>query len=126
RDDEHPQPHITLPERRLAARNIAKGAIIAESSHHRLHAGLDKVLLNPWAGPVILLALLFVIFQAVFAWATPFADAIDAGIGALIDLADAQLPAGFLRDLLTEGVLTGVGSVVVFLPQIVILFAFIL
>ncbi len=126
RHDEHRQPHITLPERRLAARNIAKGAILAESSRHRLHAGLDKVLLNPWAGPVILLALLFVIFQAVFAWATPFADAIDGAIGALIDLANANLPAGFFRDLLTEGVLTGVGSVVVFLPQIVILFAFIL
>jgi ferrous iron transport protein B len=84
------------------------------------------LLLNPWAGPVILLGLLFVIFQAVFAWATPFADALDGGIGALIDLANSYLPAGFLRDLLTEGVLTGVGSVVVFLPQIVILFAFIL
>ncbi|HEX9806699.1 MAG TPA: ferrous iron transporter B [Alteraurantiacibacter sp.] len=125
-DHEHPRPHITLPERRLAARNIAKGAILAESSRHRLHAGLDKLLLNPWAGPVILLGLLFVIFQAVFAWATPFADALDGGIGALIDLANSYLPAGFLRDLLTEGVLTGVGSVVVFLPQIVILFAFIL
>lgn len=126
REGEHAQPHITLPERRLAARNIARGAILAQSSHHRLHAGLDKVLLNPWLGPIILLVLLFVIFQAVFAWAAPFADAIDGGIGVLIDLANAHLPAGFLRDLLTEGVLTGVGSVVVFLPQIVILFAFIL
>ena len=122
----HEVASLTLPERRLNARNIANGAILSETRAHRLHAHLDKVLLHPWLGPPILFALLFVIFQAVFAWATPFADAIDGGISALIDLASDTLPTGFLRDLLTEGVLTGVGSVVVFLPQIVILFAFIL
>ena len=118
--------HLTLPERRLMAKNIAKGAILKETPRHRLHAKLDQVLLHPWLGPPILFALLFVIFQAVFAWATPFADALDAGVGELIALANATLPEGFARDLLTEGVLTGVGSVVVFLPQIIILFAFIL
>jgi ferrous iron transport protein B len=123
---DHHRPHLTLTERRLAARHMAQGAILSESSEHRLHARLDRVLLHPWIGPPILFALLFVMFQAVFAWATPFADAIDGGIGALIDLTNATLPEGFVRDLLTEGVLTGVGSVVVFLPQIVILFAFIL
>ncbi|MEO0061845.1 MAG: Ferrous iron transport protein [Pseudomonadota bacterium] len=122
----HPRPHLTLPERRLAAHTIAQGAILAETSTRRLHARLDRVLLHPWLGPPILFALLFVIFQAVFAWATPFADALDAGVAALIDLATNILPAGFLRDMLTQGVLSGVGSVVVFLPQIVILFAFIL
>jgi len=124
--DDHPRPHITLPERRLAARNIAQGAILSESDKHKLHARLDRVLLHPWLGPPILFALLFVIFQAVFAWASPFADALDGGVGVLIDLAVTHLPGGFLRDALTEGVLTGVGSVVVFLPQIIILFAFIL
>ena len=118
--------HLTLPERRLMAKNISKGAILKETPRHRLHAKLDQILLHPWLGPPILFALLFVIFQAVFAWATPFADALDAGVGELIALANATLPEGFARDLLTEGVLTGVGSVVVFLPQIIILFAFIL
>jgi len=122
----HPQPHLTLPERRLAAANIAHGAILSETAQHRLHAGLDKVLLHPWLGPPILFALLFVVFQAVFAWATPFADGLEALIGGLSGWVSATLPGGFLRDLLTEGVLAGVGSVVVFLPQIVILFAFIL
>ncbi|GAA5048118.1 ferrous iron transporter B [Erythrobacter westpacificensis] len=116
----------TLPERRLAARNMAKGAILSEDSMHRLHAKLDKVLLHPWLGPPILFALLFVIFQAVFAWATPFADALDGGITALIGVVEGAMPEGVVRDFITEGVLTGVGSVVVFLPQIVILFAFIL
>ncbi|MGX7926763.1 ferrous iron transporter B [Tsuneonella sp. HG094] len=122
----HHKPHLTLPERRLAAANIARGAILSESTHHRLHAGLDKVLLHPWFGPPILFALLFVVFQAVFAWATPFADALEALIGAMSGWVSDTLPAGFFRDLVTEGVLAGVGSVVVFLPQIVILFAFIL
>ena len=122
----HEVARLTLPERRLAARNMAKGAIISESGEHKLHAQLDKVLLHRWLGPVILFALLFVIFQAVFAWATPFADALDGGISALIGLVEGAMPEGFVRDFITEGVLTGVGSVVVFLPQIVILFAFIL
>ena len=116
----------TLTERRLAARNMAKGAILSQSGKHRLHASLDKVLLHPWLGPVILFALLFVMFQAVFDWATPFVDALDGGIGALIDLTKASMSESVVRDFITEGVLTGVGSVVVFLPLIVILFAFIL
>jgi ferrous iron transport protein B len=117
---------LSLPERRLAAHNMAAGAILSETTQRRWHAHLDKFLLHPWIGPPILFALLFVIFQAVFAWATPFADAIEAAIGALIELATAVIPAGFVQDLVTQGVLTGVGSVIVFLPQIVILFAFIL
>ena len=125
-DHAEPRPHITLPERRLAASNIAKAGILSESTERRLHARLDNVLLHPWIGPPILFALLFIIFQAVFAWATPFADALDAGAGVLSDFVTATLPEGFVRDLLTEGLIAGVGSVIVFLPQIVILFAFIL
>jgi ferrous iron transport protein B len=121
-----PQATRTLPERRQAARNMALKATVSETAQHRLHARLDQVLLHPWIGPLVLFALLFIMFQAVFAWATPFADALDAGITGLIGIANAALPEGFLRDLLTQGVLAGVGSVIVFLPQIVILFAFIL
>jgi ferrous iron transport protein B len=124
--ERHKVERLSLPERRLAAKHMARGAILSESGAHRLHASLDKVLLHPWLGPPVLLALLFVIFQAVFAWATPFADALDGGIGWLIGLIEGSVPESFLRDLVTQGVLTGVGSVVVFLPQIVILFAFIL
>ena len=122
----HPRPHVTLPERRLTAHTIAQGAILSESAQHRLHSRIDNILLHPWLGPLILFAFLFVMFQAVFAWATPFADALDAVVGWLIGQVEALLPPSVLRDLLTQGVLSGVGSVVVFLPQIVILFAFIL
>ena len=121
-----PRQHLTLPERRLAARNISAGAILSVSATKRLHSGLDNILLHPWLGPVILFALLFVIFQAVFAWATPFADALEAVAAWLTGVATAVFPEGLIRDFLTEGVIAGVGSVVVFLPQIIILFAFIL
>jgi len=117
---------LTQTERRVAAHAMAGAAILSESKQRRMHANLDRVLLHPWIGFAIMLAILFVVFQAVFAWATPFADAIDAGIGALHDGVKEALPASLLRDLLTEGVISGVGSVIVFLPQIVILFAFIL
>jgi len=122
----HPRPHIDLTERRVSAHAIAEAAIVSETRRHRLHARLDQVLLHPWIGPVILFALLFVVFQAVFAGATPFADALDAGVSWLHDAVRAAMPPSLARDLLTDGVISGVGSVVVFLPQIVILFFFIL
>ena len=116
----------TLPERRLAARNIAKGAILSQSTAHQLHAKLDKVLLHPWLGPVILFGILFVIFQAVFAWADPFIGMIEGLTEVMASGVIAVVPEGLLQDFLVDGVIAGVGSVVVFLPQIVILFAFIL
>ncbi len=125
-EDAHKQWHLTLPERRLAAKHIARSAILSKSARHTIENGIDRILLNPWIGPVILFALLFVIFQAVFAWATPFADALEGGVGVLSQSVIGGLPEGLFRDFLTEGVLAGVGSVVVFLPQIVILFFFIL
>ncbi|WP_140420500.1 ferrous iron transporter B, partial [Novosphingobium sp. B 225] len=126
RGAEHHRPRTTLTERRVTAEAIAQGAIVSETARHRLHARLDRLLLHPWLGPLILFALLFVVFQAVFAGAQPFADALQAGIDWLAATARDLLPAGILRDFLTDGILAGVGSVVVFLPQIVILFFFIL
>jgi len=120
------RPHLTLTERRVEAHAIAEGAIISETARHRLHSRLDRLLLHPWLGPVILFALLFVVFQAVFSWAAPFADMLEAGVALLGEAVRATIPAGLVRDFLSEGVLSGVGSVVVFLPQIVILFFFIL
>ncbi|MBX7460867.1 ferrous iron transporter B [Qipengyuania huizhouensis] len=125
-EEAHTRWHLTLPERRLSAKHMARGAILSKSTRHTIENGVDRILLNPWIGPVILFGLLFVIFQAVFAWATPFADALEGGVGAMSEGVIAAMGPGLARDFLTEGVLAGVGSVVVFLPQIVILFAFIL
>jgi ferrous iron transport protein B len=87
---------------------------------------LDAVVLHPVAGPLILAAILFLVFQAVFAWAQVPMDAIKAGVGAFAGWVGSVLPPSLLKGLLVDGVLAGVGSVLVFLPQIVILFFFIL
>ena len=84
------------------------------------------MLLHPVAGLLILLCILFVMFQAVFAWAKPLMDLIAGSFEWLGTLAAAHLPDGLLQSFIQNGVIAGVGSVVVFLPQIVILFLFIL
>ena len=122
----HAAPALDVAERRLEARQIATAAIISETAKHRLHARLDEVLLHPWLGPLILLVAMAVMFQAVFAGAQPFANALQSGVDAVVALVKAALAPSLFRDFLTDGVITGVGSVVVFLPQILILFLFIL
>lgn len=87
---------------------------------------LDAVLLHPVAGIVILLAILFLMFQAVFTGAAPAMDGIKDGFDYLGDVVQATLPDGVLRSLISDGIISGVGSVLVFLPQIMILFLFII
>jgi ferrous iron transport protein B len=87
---------------------------------------VDAVVLHPLLGPVILAVILFLVFQAVFAWAQVPMDAIKTGVAALGAWLGGVLPASLLRDLLINGILAGAGSVLVFLPQIIILFFFIL
>jgi ferrous iron transport protein B len=111
---------------RQSARAIAAAAIVAELPVRALTRKIDQIVLHRLFGPIILAVLLFVMFQAVFAWATPFADLIDSGFSALHDWVATILPEGIFRSFLADGVIAGVGAVVVFLPQIVILFAFIL
>ncbi|HSN31108.1 MAG TPA: ferrous iron transporter B, partial [Ideonella sp.] len=87
---------------------------------------LDRVVLHPVLGLVLLAAVLFLMFQAVFAWARPLMEAIQVGVDALGGAVRALLPPGPLQGLLVEGVIAGAGGVLVFLPQILILFLFIL
>jgi len=87
---------------------------------------VDAVVLHPFVGPVILATILFLVFQAVFAWAQVPMDAIKLGVAVFGNWLGAVLPASLLKDLAINGVLAGVGSVLVFLPQIIILFFFIL
>jgi ferrous iron transport protein B len=119
-------PSGDLAERQRHARRIAQSVTIENNPGKRWTESIDRVVLHPMIGPVILAAILFVMFQAVFTLAQVPADIIDGGIGALQDSVRAALSAGLLRSLITDGVIAGVGAVVVFLPQIVILFAFIL
>ena len=92
----------------------------------RLSDRLDVVLLHPVIGPIILAALLFFIFQAVFSWATLPMDLIKTTIEYGGGLLEEVLPNNWVRSLLINGVLAGLGGVVIFLPQILILFFFIL
>lgn len=87
---------------------------------------IDSVLLHPVAGLAILLGLLFVMFQAVFTWAGPAMDGIEALFGWLAGFVGAYVPNELLRSLIADGLIAGVGSVLVFLPQILILFFFII
>ena len=87
---------------------------------------LDSVLLHPVIGPLILVALLFCIFQAVFSWATLPMELIKGAIELLGAQIGALLPDTWVRSLLIDGILAGLGGVIIFLPQILILFFFIL
>ncbi|MBS0399113.1 MAG: ferrous iron transporter B [Proteobacteria bacterium] len=87
---------------------------------------IDAVVLHPIVGPLILAIILFLVFQAVFSWAQWPMDAIKAAVSWTGEMLNAGLPGTLLRSLLVDGVLTGAGSVLVFLPQIIILFFFIL
>ena len=108
------------------ARAIARAAIVSETPVRRWTQRVDNIVLHPVFGMVILLALMFVMFQAVYAWAGPPADALEGLVGAMQGWVVDNVPQNFLRDLVVEGLLAGVGAVVVFLPQILILFLFIL
>ena len=87
---------------------------------------LDRWLLHPLFGLLALAAVMFLIFQAVYAWATPMMDGIEAATGWLGGAVGGAMPDGPLRGLVVDGVIAGLGGVVVFLPQILVLFAFIL
>ncbi len=108
------------------ARELADKAIVSESPARRFTHSIDAVALHPVAGPFLLAAILFVMFQAVFTWSEAPIGWIESGFEAVGAWAGANLPENALRALLIEGVLAGVGAVIVFLPQILILFLFIL
>ena len=92
----------------------------------RMLSRLDAVVLNPVAGPALLALVLFLMFQAVFSWAKAPQNLINTGVQWLNAALSGVLPQGPLRGLLLDGVIAGTGSVLVFLPQILILFLFIL
>ncbi|OAO01027.1 ferrous iron transporter B [Sphingomonadales bacterium EhC05] len=108
------------------AKQIANQAIVSETAGRRWSERADRLFLHPFIGPLILFSILFVMFQAVFAWSEAPIGWIEAATEWASGAIAANMPEGFLRDFLIEGAIAGVGSVVVFLPQILILFLFIL
>jgi len=120
-----PTPADLRAAQREADRIIAV-AVSMPAKPDTLTTRADAVLLHPVAGLIILLTLLFVMFQAVFSWAQPLMELISSGFAALGLAAHDLLPPGLLQSFIQNGVISGVGSVLVFLPQILILFLFIL
>ncbi len=121
------RPAIVPPEepgeRGAWADSIARHVIEQPPARHRLSEGIDRVVLNPLWGSLLFLAVMVTFFQLIFRWAEPAMNAIDDGVETLAAVASTTLPAGWVGDLVTDGLIAGVGSVVIFLPQIVILFA---
>jgi ferrous iron transport protein B len=120
---------LTVAELRATQREadrIIASTISLPSRPDTWTARIDAVVLQPVAGLAILALILFVMFQAVFAWAQPLMELLSDAFTALGQLVHDTLPAGLLQSFLQNGVISGVGSVIVFLPQIIIIFLFIL
>lgn len=102
-------------------------SIIAKKENKRLSITekIDNLFIHPVLGYIIFFGLLFLIFQAIYSWAGPLMDSIDTLFTFLADSTAAALPEGPLSALLVNGVIAGIGGIVIFLPQIVILFLFI-
>ena len=122
-------PAAAAPSTADDAREVDRLLVAAGLSGYeraRLSDRIDRVVLHPVLGPLLLGVVLFTMFQGVFAWARPLMDLLQAGVGAIAGQLRHVLPDGPLSSLLIDGVLAGAGSVLVFLPQILILFFFIL
>ncbi|MBN4941965.1 ferrous iron transporter B [Stenotrophomonas pavanii] len=127
-------PHLDAPvpgpeggiDYHARVREILSVAVRMPARTAKIDDALDRWLLHPVFGLISLAVVMFLIFQAVYAWATPLMDGIEAGFAWLGTLVGSVLPEGPLASLLTDGIIAGVGGVVVFLPQILILFFFIL
>jgi ferrous iron transport protein B len=108
------------------ARSATRMAVSRLEQVETLTHRIDKFVLHPVLGIFILLGILFVMFQAVYTWSGPAMDAIEISVGWLQGIVSAMIPEGLMRSLIVDGMIAGVGAVLVFLPQIIILFAFIL
>jgi len=119
------------PHAKIFARYSFISKAVQESTRHndtkklRISSKIDKILTHKFFGLVILVAVLLVVFQAIFSWATIPMDLLEQGFGSLSALVKANMPPGILADLISDGIIAGVGGVVVFLPQILLLFLFI-
>ncbi|KPK35463.1 MAG: iron transporter FeoB [Betaproteobacteria bacterium SG8_40] len=128
-EKELPPVPAALPENadlHAEVKRILGEAVTMPSRTASMDEALDRILLHPVAGLAILAVVMFFMFQAVFAWAAPFMEGIDSLVGIVGSFFETVLPDGPLRGLLVEGIIGGVGSVIIFLPQILFLFLFIL
>ncbi len=114
-------------ERYNLIREKLKNVLVAsdEEAQGQYTSRIDRILTHKVWGYGIFLAVLFLLFQTIFSWAEPFMDMIDFGFARLSSMTKQYLPEGVLTDLLAEGVIPGLGGVIIFIPQIALLFCFI-
>jgi len=122
------EPPLAVEARRRYAwvTNLLGEVQVSVSEFVRGRAAIVDWINQPWPSTLLFVAIMAVVFQAVFAWATPFMDLIDAAMAALGGAIADFLPDSALRSFIVDGVIAGVGSVIIFLPQILILFLFII
>ncbi len=123
---DHVAPETVPDDLHSEVRRLLDIAVVMPTRTSKIDDALDRFFLNPIFGLPLLVVLMFVIFQAVFAWAAPLQDGIEGGFGYLAGLAGAHMPEGLLKSFVVDAVINGLGAVLVFLPQILILFFFIL
>jgi len=116
----------SLKDLQLKSRQITNTTVRQLEIAPTITQKIDNIVLHPLLGIIFLSGLLIFMFQAVYWWAAPFMDGIDLIFSKLQFIVDSKLPNTWLKSLISDGIIAGVGSVIIFLPQIIILFAFIL
>lgn len=125
-EDPNSGPHGKIFARYNFIANVVQESVWhSDHQSHRITDKIDRVLTHKFFGLVILVAILLLVFQTIFSWASLPMDLLEKGFGAVGDFVKAEMPPGMLTDLLVDGIIAGVGGVVVFLPQILLLFLFI-
>ena len=121
------RPPIVPPEDRIErdgwARSVLDAVVVKRAGRHARTHAIDRIVLHPVLGTLLFAFVMVTFFQLIFAWATPAMDWIDGAIASLGETVRASVGAGLFADFLADGVIAGVGSVVIFLPQIVLLFS---
>ena len=126
RSEDWIRPHMLPPEgaedRAAWLDSILSNVVSTRPGRNRVSDAVDRVVLHPLAGSLLFAGVMVLFFQLIFSWATPAMDAIDVAVGWMAQSVRIALPAGLLADFLADGIIAGVGSVIIFLPQIVLLF----
>ena len=121
-----PQPRNPVPDDTLQrfqwADQLLQRAYRSPSQGTPLTDSLDRWMLHPVAGVLTFILVMIFFFQAIFSWAVPMQDALDGAVAWMGDSLSALLPQGLIQSMVVDGILTGVGSVIVFVPQIALLF----
>jgi ferrous iron transport protein B len=116
-------PPASREDRRAWVESVLASALATRPGRSAATEAIDRIVLHPVLGTLLFALVMVFFFQLIFAWATPAMDAIDALVASAAAAARSALPAGVLADFVADGVIAGVGSVVVFLPQILLLFS---